>query len=105
VHSDRYRDFIRRRLPDLTLPSALDEVSDPVAADKVYEWVTAWLLTQTRDTKAVLVLFKENVSFGFVATYGDSSRSVWQSRSWARPSARRGSPTGRSRQVPPPRSS
>jgi len=61
----RYRDFIQRRLPALTLPSAADERSDPAAADKVYESVTAWLLTQTRDTKRFLILFKENIGFGF----------------------------------------
>jgi hypothetical protein len=61
----RYRDFIRRRLPALTLPSEADEKSDPAAADKVYESVTAWLLTQTRDTKRFSILFKENIGFGF----------------------------------------
>jgi hypothetical protein len=61
----RYRDFIGRRLPALALPSAADEKADPAAADKVYESVTAWLLTQTRDTKRFSILFKENIGFGF----------------------------------------
>ncbi len=61
----RYRDFIRRSLPALTLPSADDEKADPAAADKAYESVTAWLLTRTRDTKRFSILFKENVGFGF----------------------------------------
>jgi hypothetical protein len=61
----RYRDFIQRRLPALTLPSAADEKADPAAADKVYESVTAWLLTQTRDTTRFSILFKENIGFGF----------------------------------------
>jgi hypothetical protein len=61
----RYRDFIRRTLPTLTLPSADDEKADPAAADRVYESVTAWLLTQTRDTKRFSILFKENIGYGF----------------------------------------
>jgi hypothetical protein len=27
--------------------------------------VTAWLLTQTRDTKTFSILFRENISYGF----------------------------------------
>jgi hypothetical protein len=61
----RYRDFIRRRLPALALPSAADEHAYPDAADKAYESVTAWLLTQTRDTKRFSILFKENIAYGF----------------------------------------
>ncbi len=61
----RYRDFLQRKLPALTLPSAAEETGDPVAADKIYESVTAWLLTQTRDTKKFSILFKENIAYGF----------------------------------------
>jgi hypothetical protein len=61
----RYRNFIHRRLPTLALPSAAEEQADPEAADKVYESITAWLLTQTRDTKRFSILFKENIAYGF----------------------------------------
>lgn len=61
----RYRDFIQRRLPALTLPSAADEEAAPAAADNAYASVTAWLLTQTRDTRRFSILFRENISFGF----------------------------------------
>jgi hypothetical protein len=61
----RYRAFIGRSLPGLILPSAAEEGADAAKADKVYESVTAWLLTQTRDTKKFSILFKENISFGF----------------------------------------
>ncbi len=61
----RYRAFLKARLPDLKLPGALDEEADPAAADRAYQSVTAWLLTQTRDTKIFGLLFRENVSYGF----------------------------------------
>jgi hypothetical protein len=61
----RYRAFIQRQLPTLVLPSATEESADPEAADKAYASVTAWLLTQTRDTKRFSILFKENIAFGF----------------------------------------
>jgi hypothetical protein len=61
----RYFDFIHRRLPTLAIPSAADEQTNPEAADKAYESITAWLLTQTRDAKRFSILFRENISYGF----------------------------------------
>src|SRR5262249_33516371 len=61
----RYREFLRGQLPQLTFPTAQEERTDPEAADKTYQSVTAWLLTQTRDTKRFSILFRENISFGF----------------------------------------
>ena len=61
----RYREFLRAQLPQLRLPSPEEETADPAAADSAYQSVTAWLLTQTRDTKHFSILFKENISFGF----------------------------------------
>jgi hypothetical protein len=61
----RYRAFLKGKLPQLTLPSADEERANPEAADAVYQSVTTWLLTQTRDTKRFAILFRENISFGF----------------------------------------
>lgn len=61
----RYRDFIARRLTALKLPTSAQESADPAAADRAYESVTAWLLTQTRDTKKFPLVYRENVSYGF----------------------------------------
>lgn len=61
----RYREFLGTQLPQLKLPSAAEEEANPAAADSAYQSVTAWLLTQTRDTKRFSILFKENISFGF----------------------------------------
>src|SRR6516164_1456109 len=61
----RYRAFLASRLPDLKLPSPAEEEADPARADRAYESVTAWLLTQTRDTKTFGLLFRENISYGF----------------------------------------
>src|SRR5712671_2866744 len=61
----RYRAFLAHKLTEPVLPSPGDEASDPANADRAYESVTAWLLTQTRDEKRFEVLFKENIAFGF----------------------------------------
>jgi hypothetical protein len=61
----RYRAFLASPLPDLKLPSPSEEEADSARADRAYESVTAWLLTQTRDTKTFGLLFRENISYGF----------------------------------------
>lgn len=61
----RYRAFLSAQLAPLSLPSAAEEQADPVGADRAYQSATAWLLTQTRDTKRFAILFKENTSYGF----------------------------------------
>jgi len=61
----RYRAFLKTQLPDLKLPAPSEEEADPAVADRAYASVTAWLLTQTRDTKIFGLLFRENISYGF----------------------------------------
>jgi hypothetical protein len=61
----RYRAFLKGQLPHLALPTAEEERADPEGADRAYESVTAWLRTQTRDTKTFSILFRENISYGF----------------------------------------
>jgi len=61
----RYRAFLSTRLPDFNLPNPSEEQADPARADRAYESVTVWLLTQTRDTKKFGLLFRENISYGF----------------------------------------
>jgi hypothetical protein len=61
----RYRAFLETRVPGLRLPSEKVEAANPAAADEAYESVTAWLLTQTRDTKRFALIFQENISYGF----------------------------------------
>src|ERR1700745_4199329 len=54
---ERYREYLMGQLPKLTLPSAEEERANPEAADAAYQSVSAWLLTQTRDTKRFSILF------------------------------------------------
>jgi hypothetical protein len=61
----RYCAFLKSKLPQLVLPTEADESADQDRADAAYESVTAWLLTQTRDTKVFNLLFRENISYGF----------------------------------------
>src|SRR5229473_2779149 len=61
----RYCGFLKSKLPQLVLPTEAEEETDPARADAAYVSVTAWLLTQTRDTKVFNLLFRENISYGF----------------------------------------
>jgi hypothetical protein len=61
----RYRAFLASQLPSLNLPTPSEEEADGARADRAYESATAWLLTQTRDTKKFGLLFRENISYGF----------------------------------------
>jgi hypothetical protein len=61
----RYCAFLKSKLPQLVLPTEEEENADQDRADAAYESVTAWLLTQTRDTKVFNLLFRENISYGF----------------------------------------
>jgi hypothetical protein len=61
----QYCAFLKSKLPLLVLPTEADENADQDRADAAYESVTAWLLTQTRDTKIFNLLFRENISYGF----------------------------------------
>jgi hypothetical protein len=61
----RYWTFLKLKLPTLKVPTPDEERANPNAADSAYESVTAWLLTQTRDTKKFSLLFRENIYYGF----------------------------------------
>lgn len=61
----RYCAFLKTKVPQLILPTEAQEAADPDDADAAYESATAWLLTQTRDTKVFNLLFRENISYGF----------------------------------------
>lgn len=61
----RYQEFLKGQLPQLELATAEDESANPDTADKAYQSVTAWLLTQTRDVKRFSILFREISRSGF----------------------------------------
>lgn len=67
---ERYRTFLKRRVPDLKLPSPEDENRAPANADDVYESATAWLLAKTRDRERFRLIFEENINYGF-------RRNIW----------------------------
>lgn len=62
---NRYRTFLEKQVPDLKLASLSEEQNSRVQADDGYESATAWLLTQTRDSKRFRLVFEENVNYGF----------------------------------------
>lgn len=61
---DRYRRKLQELMPDLRLPSRLEEATDPDEADAVYDSCALYLREKTRDTKAFPLVFSENVDYG-----------------------------------------
>ena len=73
---ERYRAFLGRTVPGLTLVSPDEERRSPEEADHGYESANSWLLAQTRDRERFGLLFRENINYGF-------RRNVWALRPWA----------------------
>ena len=73
---NRYRAFLERAVPELTLVSPAVEQRCSQKADDGYQSATDWLLTQTRDHERFALLFRENINYGF-------RRNVWALRPWA----------------------
>jgi hypothetical protein len=81
---ERYRAFLEARVPKLVFATPETEAIDPARADQGYESATAWLLTQTRDTKRFALLFHENISYGFRRNlWGLKPLGLWISSSSA----------------------
>ena len=73
---ERYRAFLGRVVPGLTLASPEEERRCPEEADAGYEGANSWLLARTRDRERFGLLFRENVNYGF-------RRNVWALKPWA----------------------
>ena len=72
----RYRNFLQRAVPELTLASREEERSNPEEADRGYESANSWLLANTRDKERFNLLFTANINYGF-------RRNMWALKSWA----------------------
>ena len=72
----RYRTFLQRAVPEVTLASPEAERKCPEEAEVGYESANSWLLAQTRDNERFSLLFRENINYGF-------RRNAWALRSWA----------------------
>lgn len=62
---DRYRSFLSRTVPNLTLASPQEEAANPEYADAGYDSANSWLLEQTRDHSRFELVFAENMNYGF----------------------------------------
>lgn len=60
----RYHEFLSRTV-SLQFPSETEEVSNPVAADEIYQSAVRWLLNHTRDKSKHKMIFDENIAYGF----------------------------------------
>ena len=65
---DRYRKFLNKTVPGLSLASPIEEERNPGEADAGYESANRWLLEQTRDHARFHLLFTENMNYGFRRT-------------------------------------
>ena len=72
----RYRTFLQRVVPEVTLASLEAERTCPEEAEVGYESANSWLLAQTRDHERFGLLFRENINYGF-------RRNIWALRPWA----------------------
>ncbi|MBD2505148.1 hypothetical protein [Anabaena azotica] len=52
-------------IPDIHIPTLLEENSNPQEADEIYELCTKFLIDQTRDVSRFNLIFEENCSYGF----------------------------------------
>jgi hypothetical protein len=61
---------LEKCIPEIHMPTAQEEIENPLAADQVYEMFTRYLIDRTRDKKRYPLIFKENVNYGFL-------RNLW----------------------------
>ncbi len=73
---NRYRTFLQRVVPELTLASVEEEQANFKGADQGYESTISWLLARTRDRERFGLLFRENINYGF-------RRNIWALKPWA----------------------
>lgn len=65
VTKHRYHNFLASKIGE-PFPDQEQEANNPDGADDVYQSAVRWLLNQTRDTQKFALLFKENITYGFL---------------------------------------
>ncbi len=76
ITKERYHNLLKQKIEGIKIPSVIEELHDPEAADEMYESCATYLISKTRDTKKFYLLFKENISYGF-------RRNLWGMKIWA----------------------
>ncbi len=61
VTKARYHSFLLNKVPNIKLPTALEESNNPNDADKIYTSAASWLRVRSRDDA---LLLNENISYG-----------------------------------------
>lgn len=62
---ERQHRKLQTLLPDLNIPSALEEANNPEIADEIYDACTSFLRGVTRDKDKFSLVFEENCNYGF----------------------------------------
>jgi hypothetical protein len=75
VTKSRYHHYLKKHIKNLIIPTPEEESTNPTEADMVYESAVKWLLTKTRDTQKYSLLFRDNISYGFM-------RNFWALKQW-----------------------
>ncbi|MEN2402596.1 hypothetical protein GKZ90_0022595 [Flavobacterium sp. MC2016-06] len=71
----RYHFLLSQKL-QLQMPTEIEENSDILNADGIYDSCAKYMISKTRDTNVYYLLFKENISYGF-------RRNLWGMKSWS----------------------
>jgi len=65
ISKNQYRSLLEQMVPNLILPTQIEENNDPIAADEIYDSCARFLISKTRDNQKYYLLYKENTSYGF----------------------------------------
>lgn len=70
ITKQRYRLYLKEKLPNVNMPSEEEEKLDPIKADEIYESAINWLKEKARDKEKYYLVFNDNIYYGF-------SRNLW----------------------------
>ncbi|MEH7239405.1 hypothetical protein [Bacillus sp. JJ1562] len=65
----RYHHYLTTHIHNLKIPTPEEELANPKEADNIYASAVKWLLAKTRDTQKYSLLFRENISYGFMRNF------------------------------------
>lgn len=69
----RYHQWLNENVPNLVMPTKMEEESNPDDADQKYESAVRFLRSKIRDKTTYPLVFTENINYGF-------SRNLWAAK-------------------------
>src|SRR5882762_2600645 len=77
---ERYHSKLQTVLPELRIPTSIEEAKNHSAANRIYDSCVHFLRESTRDQKQFPVVFAENINYAF-------RRNLWASKPYGIPSS------------------